>query len=133
MTDYRTEIALAQELLEQFGMSMELVRIEHGAACFDPVTGLMPAPTVTSIPFMGVKKAPSKEERESGALQGAGMVVLAPEHVGQYGAPSTSDKLRFAGHEWDIVSIAEVAPAASVILYKFGIQDAGTAAAVVEP
>lgn len=126
--DYSEERALTLELLEEFGMPMTFVRITGNEGGFDPETGLPHAPVETLTSFCGVKTQPTREEIQAGAFQDASMVVLAPGYLNQGGEPSIADKLRFHGHLWDIVEIRLVAPAESVILYKLGVKDAGSAA-----
>ena len=126
MTDYTSIAAKAKAKLQARGMPMQFIRIaqpEDGG--FDPETGLPYAPTETVTDFFGVKTQPNKEEVLSGAFQNVSMVVLAPADATGGEEPTTTDKLRFSGHEWDITEIRPVAPAQTVMLYKLGVKDAG--------
>lgn len=127
MGDYAAIAVKAKARLIAKGMPMRFVRIvQDEGGGFDPETGLPYAPVETITDFHGVKTQPTKEEVQSGAFQGVSMVVLAPADATDGEEPTTAHKLRFGGHEWDITEIRPVAPAETVILYKFGVQDAGT-------
>ncbi len=126
-TDYTPKLQAAKAKLQAKGMLMQFVRIvQDEGGGFDPETGLPHAPVETLTSFYGVKTQPTREEMQSGAFQGVSMVVLAPADATDGEEPTTAHKLRFGGHEWDITEIRPVAPAETVILYKFGVQDAGT-------
>ena len=126
MPTYPAIAAKAKAKLIAKGMLMQFVRIvQDEGGGFDPETGLPYAPTETITDFHGVKTQPTKEEVQSGAFQGVSMVVLAPVDVAGGEEPTIADKLRFGGHEWDITEIRPVAPAETVMLYKFGVKDAG--------
>lgn len=127
MGDYAAIAVKAKARLIAKGMPMRFVRIvQDEGGGFDPETGLPHAPVETLTSFYGVKTQPTREEMQSGAFQGVSMVVLAPADATDGEEPTTAHKLRFGGHEWDITEIRPVAPAETVILYKFGVQDAGT-------
>ena len=129
MPTYAAIAAKAKAKLIAKGMTMQFVRIvQDESGGFDPETGLPYAPTKTTTYFYGVKTQPTKEEVQSGAFQGVSMVVLAPADAAGGEEPTIADKLRFCGHEWDIVEIRPVAPAETVMLYKFGVKDAGAVA-----
>lgn len=129
MPTYAAIAAKAKTKLTAKGMPMQFVRIvQDEGGGFDPETGLPYAPTETVTDFHGVKTQPTKEEVQSGAFQGVSMVVLAPADVAGGEEPTTAHKLRFGGHEWDITEIRPVAPAETVMLYKFGVKDAGAVA-----
>lgn len=129
MSTYPAIADKAQAKLIAKGMPMQFVRIvQDDGGGFDPETGLPYAPTETINDFYGVKTQPTKEEVQSGAFQGVSMVVLAPADAAGGEEPTIADKLRFGGHEWDITEIRPVAPAETVMLYKFGVKDAGTVA-----
>lgn len=126
MPTYHAIAAEAKAKLIAKGMQMQFVRIvQDEGGGFDPETGLPYAPTETVTDFYGVKTQPTKEEVQSGAFQGVSMVVLAPADAAGGEEPTIADKLRFGGHEWDITEIRPVAPAETVMLYKFGVKDAG--------
>lgn len=129
MPTYAAIAAKAKAKLIAKGMQMQFVRIvQDEGGGFDPETGLPYAPTETITDFYGVKTQPTKEEVQSGAFQGVSMVVLAPADAAGGEEPTVADKLRFGGHEWDITEIRPVAPAETVMLYKFGVKDAGAVA-----
>lgn len=129
MPSYPAIAAKAKAKLIPKGMPMQFVRIvQDDGGGFDPETGLPYAPTETINDFYGVKTQPTKEEVQSGAFQGVSMVVLAPADAAGGEEPTIADKLRFGGHEWDITEIRPVAPAETVMLYKFGVKDAGAVA-----
>lgn len=129
MSTYPAIAAKAKAKLIAKGMLMQFVRIvQDEGGGFDPETGLPYAPTENVTDFYGVKTQPTKEEVQSGAFQGASMVVLAPADAAGGEEPTIADKLRFGGHEWDITEIRPVAPAETVMLYKFGVKDAGAVA-----
>lgn len=129
MSTYAAIAAKAKAKLISKGMPMQFVRIvQDDGGGFDPETGLPYAPTETTTYFYGVKTQPTKEEVQSGAFQGVSMVVLAPADAAGGEEPTIADKLRFGGHEWDITEIRPVAPAETVMLYKFGVKDAGAVA-----
>lgn len=129
MPTYPAIAAKAKAKLIANGMQMQFVRIvQDEGGGFDPETGLPYAPTETVTDFHGVKTQPTKEEVQSGAFQGVSMVVLAPADAAGGEEPTIADKLRFGGHEWDITEIRPVAPAETVMLYKFGVKDAGAVA-----
>lgn len=129
MPTYAAIAAKAKAKLTSKGMPMQFVRIvQDDGGGFDPETGLPYAPTETVTDFHGVKTQPTKEEVQSGAFQGVSMVVLAPADAAGGEEPTIADKLRFGGHEWDITEIRPVAPAETVMLYKFGVKDAGAVA-----
>lgn len=126
MSTYTAIAAKAKAKLIAKGMLMQFVRIvQDEGGGFDPETGLPYAPTETITDFHGVKTQPNKEEVQSGAFQGVSMVVLAPADAAGGEEPTIAHKLRFGGHEWDITEIRPVAPAETVMLYKFGVKDAG--------
>ena len=105
MADYTAEIALAHELLDEFGMPMIFVAQEEGT--YDPVTNTRPT-IETRTPVMGVRTAPTVDEVQSGLF-----------------AVGSTDRLEFGGHRWNITAIKTVAPAEEILLYKFQVRDAG--------
>ncbi|MFT4300389.1 MAG: hypothetical protein QM579_01415 [Desulfovibrio sp.] len=129
MSTYAATAAKAKAKLIAKGMPMQFVRIVQAeGGGFDPETGLPYAPTEAVTDFHGVKAQPTKDEVQSGAFQSVSMVVLAPADAAGGEEPTTAHKLRFGGHEWDITEIRTVAPAETVMLYKFGVKDAGAVA-----
>ncbi len=126
MADYPAIAAKAKAKLIAKGMQMQFVHIvQPGGGGFDPESGKPYPPIETITDFYGVKTQPTKEEVQSGAFQGVSMVVLAPADAAGGNEPSTAHKLRFGGRDWDITEIRPVAPAETVMLYKFGVKDAG--------
>ena len=129
MSTYTATAAKAKAKLTAKGMPMQFIRIvQPEGGGFDPETGLPYAPTETVTNFHGVKSRPTKDEVQSGAFQDVSMVVLAPADAAGGEEPTTAHKLRFGGHEWDITEVRTVAPAETVMLYKFGVKDAGAVA-----
>ena len=124
MADYSEEIALAQELLDEFGMPMTYVSItEDTTGMIDPETGKYPV-TIERSPFVGVKTQPTAQEVQAGRFQNVSLVVLAPGDA--VAEADTTDVLQFDGRDWDVTEVRPVAPAEQVILYKLGVQDAGS-------
>lgn len=129
MSTYAAIAAKAKAKLIAKGMPMQHIRIvQPEGGGFDPESGKAYPPVETVTDFYGVKTQPTKDEVQSGAFQNVSMVVLAPADAAGGKEPTTAHKLRFGGHEWDITEIRAVAPAETVMLYKFGVKDAGAVA-----
>lgn len=121
MADYSADINLAYEMLNEFGMPMTYLSITE-VGRIDPDTGKRPV-TVEKVELYGVKTAPTVAEVQRGQFQGLSLVVLAPGGV--INGADITDVIQFDGHDYDIKEIVSIAPAEKVILYKFGVQDAG--------
>lgn len=125
MADYAKSLALAQRMIAQKGMPMTYLSItEYGR--IDPDTGKKPV-RVEKSEFMGVRTAPTANELERGRFQGIKLVILAPGDI--VAKADTTDVIQFGGHDYDIKEIVTVAPAETVVLYKFGVEDVGVSGA----
>lgn len=121
MADYTEAIKAAESALRAKGMPMVFVRVISGE--YDPVTNTRPSVEIET-PFYGVKTSPTVEEVQGGIFAAGSMVVLMSGNAVDHEV-STTDTLRFGGHEWDIQQIRTVAPAEQVIVYKMQVEDAG--------
>ena len=121
MADHSGFVSLANKLIAKNGMEVVFVR-EMASGEIDLLTGKRPVATAKTG-AMAVATRPTKQELEAGRFQNVSQVILIPGDA--IPAPSIADKLRFSGHDWEIVEILEVAPAGVPILYKFGVRDAG--------
>ncbi len=123
MADYAAQIATANRLISEKGMAMTFLSVtEYGK--IDPDTGKRPV-TVTETPFYGVRTQPSTVEVQRGQFQDVAFVILAAGDAIE--AADTTDVIQFNGRDYDIAEIQRVCPAEQVILYKFGVKDAGKA------
>ncbi len=124
MSDYSKFIALANRLISKKGMVMKYLAVtEYGK--IDPDTGKKPI-KVEKYEFMGVRTAPTANELERGLFRGIRLVILAPGDI--VDGADTTDVIQFDGHDYDIKEIVTVAPAETVVLYKFGVEDVGASA-----
>lgn len=121
MADHSGFVSLANKLIAKNGMEVVFVR-ELASGEIDLLTGKRPV-AIEETRAMAVLTRPTKQELEAGRFQNASQVVLIPGDA--IPAPSIADKLRFSGHDWEIVEILEVAPAGVPILYKIGVRDGG--------
>ena len=123
MADYSPQIATARRLIAAKGMAMDYLRVtEEPGGLIDPDTGKRPY-TIERTAIVGVRTAPTAEEVQRGLFQGVNMVVLVAGDAIE--AADTTVLLQFDGHDWNIKEIQRVAPAEQIILYKFGVTDAG--------
>lgn len=121
MADYAKFLALAQRLIAKNGMPMTYLSItEYGR--IDPDTGKKPI-KVEKYEFMGVRTSPTANELERGQFQGIKLVILAPGDI--VDGSDTTNVIQFGGHDYDIKEIVTVAPAETVVLYKFGVENVG--------
>lgn len=125
MADYAKFIALAQRLIAKKGMPMTYLRVtEYGR--IDPDTGKKPV-RMEKYEFTGVRTAPTANELERGLFRGIRLVILVPGDI--VPKADSTDVIQFGGHDYDIKEIVTVAPAESIVLYKFGVEDVGESGA----
>lgn len=110
--------ATSAALLARFGQAVVLRRAAAGT--YDPATGGVTASAPTDVTRKGAPfdfNAGIKEVK--GALIQAGdkQLLLEPGVV-----PTTADKIVFGGAAWEILSVEELSPGGTVVLYTLHLR-----------
>ena len=118
MADYSEEIALALELIEEFGELSTLVRTVSGTPA-DPDKPWVPGePEVTETPVHAVYATESVLRRSSLAKQGEVFVILPAAELDSEPDPSTDQLVRANGARHAIISVDVVSPSGDPIIYE---------------
>ena len=121
--DYAEYLALAKEHIAECGCSMTYIkRRESGKV--DARTGKRTV-TESKSEFEGLITKPLATEVQAGRFQKAQMVILAAGDVTD--KPDITDCILCNGREYAISEIVPVMPGGVPVLYKFGVNVAGTA------
>lgn len=115
--DYANDVALAEELLAEYGRSITLRHYTIGT--YDPTTGsntpITSDATVTGV----VLDFGSGQTTERGTLiQGGDKRLLLPASA----APSLQDHVLIGGVEFTIVSIGEINPGGTSIIFDLHLR-----------